>query len=328
MRIPEVAQKFEQENQQDIQDPQQDNPQQKSGKLPPMAAAIRTFVSGMDLPPRAEKRADYTMDYVAIIQAMLCHTRGLRPESTETICSPSQEQLIAVCRCSEKTLRRRLDELKVFGTLTIQKRPNESNIYTIHKQHLERSTVGLSTERSTNPSGPVNSEGGAVNNGLRSGQQLSPIGVLPIGVKPQDSSQDGERLWPSPSAGLRQPKESKPVHESNNERAHSPTKVDLSEKVTTAVAELDSRPWTKRSGMEKQREEWTRAISLFLGTLRCNVGMGLHVNMIDKEAADEGINLPNDVLYAVIQLLMDLKYVIRIKGTLFLAEYAPKGDRQ
>ncbi len=313
-----------------------------------MAATIRVIMPKLQYPPfrketkntKGKRNRDGcsgdNLAYTAIIQAMLHHAKGLQPDATEITVSPAIQQIADVCQVNKRTIQRYLAELKKHGTITAQNKGSKiSSDFTIHVEPLgvTPSVMPESASRGDTvpPSDMTQSDLGVTQSGVRGDTKGRPQGYIPSGVIPQDkASQDGERLPPSPSAGVRQLGGEEKNGNQEKKRPVVAAKAVMSDKLDAAIAELDSRPWTKRSGMEKERDEWARAIDLFLRLLRSNVGMGLHLNMIGKEAEAEGINLPNgsepSSLYAVIELLMKLQFVTRVKGTIYLAKHAPKGD--
>jgi DNA-binding transcriptional ArsR family regulator len=126
MKVPATAQKFEQDTRR--------GPQPKSTKNPPMAAAIRTFVAEMILPPKPKTGPHHNLQYAAIIQAILSFARGVRVGATEISSDPSMEQIADICHSDRRTIERHMKVLRKHGQVTVQKRGGKlSNVFTVHK---------------------------------------------------------------------------------------------------------------------------------------------------------------------------------------------------
>lgn len=330
MKIPTTAKKFEQ--------PQE--PQPKSTKNPPMAAAIRRFVTEMAFPPLPKSGPNHYLEYAGIIQAILSFARGVRADATEISADPAIKQIAEICHVDRKTIERALPKLMKHGQITVEKRAGKSNMFTVHKGATtvvvppeDKKVRQLGDEGATTPeqgattqrlgcdnSGFVYSEPNTPDNkGLetKSDQNEGVSLVNTSGYHPLvKNSLDGEVLPPLPSAGSRT--SSKPKG-----------KDGIEQRMKAAIAELDRWPWTKEPANKKNRDLWERAIVLFLGSLRSSVGSGVNLHVLYKDAEEDGINLPTDDygLYGVITLLMKLEFAVRVKSTIYLAEYAPKGDK-
>lgn len=110
-------------------------------KKPPMAKAIREFISKMELPPPPTKGPNPHGDYVSIVTAMLLHCRSIEEDATSVICDPSRQQIADVSRRSLSTVKRILARLEDAGVLTVKRRGNRvSNVYTIHKVMAQQLT--------------------------------------------------------------------------------------------------------------------------------------------------------------------------------------------
>ena len=104
---------------------------QKKHKNPPLAKAIRSFVTGMELPPPNHTDSNYK--YAALISAMLQFSGHLKEDSDRAFCTPSQPQLAAYMHCDERTIRRILKELVDIGKIVVHQRQHNSNQYVIFK---------------------------------------------------------------------------------------------------------------------------------------------------------------------------------------------------
>jgi hypothetical protein len=332
MKIKATAEKFEQ--------PADSQP--KSTKNPPMAAAIRRFVTEMAFPPLPKSGPNHNVEYAGIIQAILSFAHGIRADVTEIKSDPSMDQIAAVCHSDRRTVERHMAKLKKHGQITVERRGGRlSNVFTVHKGvSVDATTVVVSeTDESmrqladldaTTPNLDTTTRSSRYDNSiLGSGApnasadielqpKRRPNPTLSLdntsGKEPLDKTTLGSgTLPPLPSAGVRKLRE----------------KVEMKEKMEAAIAELDRRNWAQEPERKRERDLWERAIVLFLGSLRSSVGSGVSLNVLYKDAEEDGINLPtdDDGLYGVIELLRKLKFVVRVKSTIYLAEYSPKGDK-
>jgi DNA-binding transcriptional regulator YhcF (GntR family) len=109
-----------------------------SKKNPPMAKAIRAFVTDMQFPPAPKHGPNPNSDFAALIVAMLLHCNGLKEDAGEVTCSPSLQQLAELRHCSPNTIKRQMRRLRDFGTVTSQRRGDGlSSVYTLHKTPVQ-----------------------------------------------------------------------------------------------------------------------------------------------------------------------------------------------
>jgi hypothetical protein len=69
-------------------------------KKPPMAAAIRAFVTGMEFP----KDEDTNASDASFVVTMLQFCYGLTPDAEVAVCSPALSQVAEVLHCSERNV--------------------------------------------------------------------------------------------------------------------------------------------------------------------------------------------------------------------------------
>src|SRR5271154_6949788 len=99
-------------------------------KKPPMAKAIREFVTAMQFPPTLLHGLRTEQDYAGLIIAMLQFANGVPEGSTTATCSPSIPQVAALLHCSPSTVKRLLKDLRDAGLMIPTPRGRVSTIYT------------------------------------------------------------------------------------------------------------------------------------------------------------------------------------------------------
>ena len=98
---------------------------------PPMAKAIREFVSAIHFPP-TKPSSDANFKLAGLVIAMLQFANGIPDQATSICVSPSAEQLAGVLHCSKSTIERLIRKLRECGLLTQQRRGRISTLNTIH----------------------------------------------------------------------------------------------------------------------------------------------------------------------------------------------------
>src|SRR5438309_11089242 len=93
---------------------------QKKHKNPPLAKAIRSFVTGMELPPPNHTDSNYK--YAVLISAMLLFSGHLKEDFDRAFCTPSQPLHAEYMHCVERTIRRILKALVYIGTFVVHQR--------------------------------------------------------------------------------------------------------------------------------------------------------------------------------------------------------------
>ena len=162
---------------------------QKKPKNPPLAKAIRSFVTGMELPPPNHTDSNYK--YAALISAMLQFSGHLKEDSDRAFCTPSQPQLAAYMHCDERTIRRILKELVDIGKVVIHRRQHNSNQYVIFKtfaayeayqeQAIQQSILDIQSGQNDPQSVQSDNESRSDTPPSQIGHLVSSIGVTTIG---------------------------------------------------------------------------------------------------------------------------------------------------
>jgi hypothetical protein len=161
-------------------------------KKPPMAKAIREFVSAMQFPPAKNSDANYKS--AGLILAMLQHGKGLWDGSAIATCSPSYAQLTDILHCSVPTIKRQMGKLIRLGLVVPQRRGHASNQFTIHQTpvqtdqqviHHETDQQVIHRNRSPRPARQINKPIQTDHLDVQRDQQ-----VIYSGVMPQGSFQD------------------------------------------------------------------------------------------------------------------------------------------
>lgn len=122
-------------------------------KRPPMAKAIREFVTGMQFPPPAKRGPNPNVDLAAFVISMLQYSTGVKVDTTAT-CSPSRSQMAGLLHGTPSSIDRRVRQLKDLGLLTCTGRGHASTLFTFHQtsQQLpkrELATVAKPKRRQT-----------------------------------------------------------------------------------------------------------------------------------------------------------------------------------
>jgi hypothetical protein len=102
-------------------------------KQPPMAHAMRQFVSDMMFVSIGKRSPDRTFKLAALVDAMLHHCHGLKPEAEVAYCTPANSVLAKQLHCSPPTIKRLMKDLREGGNLIAQRRGEASNAFTIYK---------------------------------------------------------------------------------------------------------------------------------------------------------------------------------------------------
>jgi len=162
---------------------------QKKHKNPPLAKAIRSFVTGMELPPPNHTDSNYK--YAALISAMLQFSGHLKEDSDRAFCTPSQPQLAAYMHCDERTIRRILKELVDIGKVVIHRRQHNSNQYVIFKtfaayeayqeQAIQQSILDIQSGQNDPQSVQSDDESRVDTPPVQGGHLVSSIGVNTVG---------------------------------------------------------------------------------------------------------------------------------------------------
>ena len=162
---------------------------QKKHRNPPLAKAIRSFVTGMELPPPNHTDSNYK--YAALISAMLQFSGHLKENSDRAFCTPSQPQLAAYMHCDERTIRRILKELVDIGKVVIHRRQHNSNQYVIFKtfaayeayqeQAIQQSILDIQSGQNDPQSVQSDNESRSDTPPSQIGHLVSSIGVTTIG---------------------------------------------------------------------------------------------------------------------------------------------------
>src|SRR5437870_911202 len=162
---------------------------QKRHKNPPLAKAIRSFVTGMELPPPNHTDSNYK--YAALISAMLQFSGHLKEDSDRAFCTPSQPQLAAYMHCDERTIRRILKELVDIGKIVVHQRQHNSNQYIIFKtfaaykgyqeQAIQQSILDIQSGQNDPQSVQSDNESRVDTPPVQGGHLVSSIGVNTVG---------------------------------------------------------------------------------------------------------------------------------------------------
>jgi len=162
---------------------------QKKPKNPPLAKAIRSFVTGMELPPPNHTDSNYK--YAALISAMLQFSGHLKEDSDRAFCTPSQPQLAAYMHCDERTIRRILKELVDIGKIVVHQRQHNSNQYIIFKtfaaykayqeQAIQQSILDIQSGQNDPQSVQSDDESRVDTSPVQGGHLVSSIGVNTVG---------------------------------------------------------------------------------------------------------------------------------------------------
>ena len=162
---------------------------QKKHKNPPLAKAIRSFVTGMELPPPNHTDSNYK--YAALISAMLQFSGHLKEDSDRAFCTPSQPQLAAYMHCDERTIRRILKELVDIGKIVVHQRQHNSNQYIIFKtfaayeayqeQAIQQSILDIQSGQNDPQSVQSDDESRVDTPPVQGGHLVSSIGVNTVG---------------------------------------------------------------------------------------------------------------------------------------------------
>src|SRR5207302_5083919 len=162
---------------------------QKKPKNPPLAKAIRSFVTEMDLPPPNHTDSNYK--YAALISAMLQFSGHLKEDSDRAFCTPSQPQLAAYMHCDERTIRRILKELVDIGKIVVHQRQHNSNQYIIFKtfaaykayqeQAIQQSILDIQSGQNDPQSVQSDDESRVDTPPVQGGHLVSSIGVNTVG---------------------------------------------------------------------------------------------------------------------------------------------------
>lgn len=202
---------------------------QTTTKLPPMAATIRAIMPKLQYPPFRKETKDSkgkrnqdgcsgdNLAYAAIIQAMLHHAKGIRPDATEITVAPAVQQVAVVCQVNKRTIQRYLAELKEYGTITVRNKGSQiSSDFTIHVGHLRMTPCVTSESPSRGdtvpPSDMTQSEPGVTQSEVRHDTRCRPQGYTSSGVNPQDKDSQ-EKATPTSSSPTPDSKSGmKPIH--------------------------------------------------------------------------------------------------------------------
>jgi hypothetical protein len=98
-----------------------------------MAHAMRQFVSDMMFVSIGKRSPDRTFKLAALVDAMLHHCHGLKPEAEVAYCTPANSVLAKQLHCSPPTIKRLMKDLREGGNLIAQRRGEASNAFTIYK---------------------------------------------------------------------------------------------------------------------------------------------------------------------------------------------------
>lgn len=115
----------------------------------PMAAAIRTFVAGMKFPPAPDHGANPNIELAEFTVTMLQFAQGVTEGCTEITVSPAVSQVAEVIHGSDRSVKRRLKDLRAAGLLTQQQRGHDSTAYTFHQAPVAGTTVDPATAGTT-----------------------------------------------------------------------------------------------------------------------------------------------------------------------------------
>jgi hypothetical protein len=172
-------------------------------KKPPMAKAIREFVTGMHFPPAGNSDANYKS--AALIVVALQHSTGITEGATTVTCTPSYAQLADILHCTVKTIQRQMDRLIRLGFVTSKRRGYVSNEFTIYQtpqvqpgQQVSSHKTGQqvsSLNRTPRPSRQDNKPVQPGHLDVQPGQQVSYSGVEPQGLSQE-----------KPLSGVREPR--------------------------------------------------------------------------------------------------------------------------
>jgi hypothetical protein len=205
-------------------------------KLPPMAATIRGIMPKMQYPPPRKETKDSkgrrkqdgitgdNLAYSAIIQAMLHHAKGIRPDATQITVSPAVQQIADVCQVSKRTIRRYMAELKEHGTITSCNKGSQiSSDFTIHVGHLGV-TLG---DGSDSPDKPSSDRTQKPSDRTQEALDLSlgdHLRSKPSGANPQEKAKASSSVLSKVSTNERSPK-SKDATGSNPARSYNGLKL-------------------------------------------------------------------------------------------------------
>lgn len=168
----------------------------------PMAAAIRTFVTGMKFPPAPEHGANPYIELAGFTVVMLQFAKGITEGCTEVTVSPAVTQVAEVIHGSDRTVKRRLKALRNLGLLTQKERGHNSTAYTFHQIPVAGTTVDLATAGTTIDTAEKSS---GDNSAIQRGQLVGSAGTtrLPAGttVAPLWSKASGSSLEKTPLGG-------------------------------------------------------------------------------------------------------------------------------
>src|SRR5579872_7572221 len=131
-------------------------------KKPPMAAAIRDFVTAMKFPATKPDSPD-NANLAAFVVTMLQFAPGVTEGCTTVSTSPSVPQVAAVLHCSGRTVKRRLKALRELGLVTPRERGHFSTLWTFHQT----------------PQMPAGTTGGTAVAGTTGGTAAKPSGDKP-----------------------------------------------------------------------------------------------------------------------------------------------------
>jgi hypothetical protein len=115
----------------------------------PMAAAIRTFVTGMQFPPAPKHGPNPNTDLATFTITMLQFALGITEGCTDASVSPAVSQVAEVIHGSDRTVKRRLKALRELGLLTVRERGHFSTEYTFHQTPVAGTTVDLAAAGTT-----------------------------------------------------------------------------------------------------------------------------------------------------------------------------------
>jgi hypothetical protein len=249
-----------------------------------MAATIRAIMPKLQYPPFRKETKDSkgkrnqdgcsgdNLAYTAIIQAMLHHAKGIRPDATEITVSPAVKQIADVCQVSIRTVQRYLSELKEHGTITARNKGSKvSSDFTIHVGHLGVTLGDTSDSPDRSDTIPPSAVTQGASEVTQSGLEVTPGVALrskASGVNPQDNHSQ-EKATPtsltSNPDGKSESDHGRSPESKDNTRQDSPRKSSSKSgpfgKLKPITPEMEAHPtFIAWRAAKKSRQEWDQEL--------------------------------------------------------------------